>query len=184
MAELSPATVNIAVLVVGAILYGLIWYGTRGLPRFAQMLARLAPLFLLVPVLLYVSMISAPRPPTMAHKPAPQPTLESAEARRMVEAEAQRRAAEEARREARGRSAKSARPRKPRRRSVCGGPEVRQAAGPATARGRQRCTAADCGSASTRSTSLSCAAAPAERRAAQRLGCRARLLRHGSRAQG
>jgi esterase/lipase superfamily enzyme len=115
MAELSPATVNIAVLVVGAILYGLIWYGTRGLPRFAQMLARLAPLFLLVPVLLYVSMISAPRPPTMAQRPAPPPTLESAEARRMVEAEAQRRAAaEEARKEEeRRRSAEAARSAKP-----------------------------------------------------------------------
>jgi len=97
MADLSPAIVNIAVLVAGAILYALVWHATRGLPRFAQMLARLAPLFMLIPVLLYASMISAPRPPTMAHRPAPQPTLESAEARRTAEAEVQKRAAEEAR---------------------------------------------------------------------------------------
>ena len=40
MAELSPAIVNIAVLVVGALLYALIWYATRNLSRFAKVLAR------------------------------------------------------------------------------------------------------------------------------------------------
>ena len=53
MAELSPAGANIAILVVGVLLYALIWYATRDLSRFAKVLARAAPLGLLIPLLLY-----------------------------------------------------------------------------------------------------------------------------------
>jgi esterase/lipase superfamily enzyme len=56
MAE--PAALNIAVLVVGASLYGLIWYASRGLSRFAKVLARVVPLGLLIPALLYVPLHS------------------------------------------------------------------------------------------------------------------------------
>jgi len=49
MGELSPAAVNIAILAAGLVLYALIWYLTRGLPRFAKVLARLLPLGLVLP---------------------------------------------------------------------------------------------------------------------------------------
>ena len=111
MADLSPAAVAIAVLVVAAILYAWIWYATRGLSRFAQMLALLTPVFLLIPALLYMSMLRAPERMAMAPRPAPPPSVESTEARRQAdlevaesrrkaEAEAQQRAAEETRRRA------------------------------------------------------------------------------------
>jgi esterase/lipase superfamily enzyme len=126
MADLSPAAVAIAVLVVAAILYAWIWYATRGLSRFAQMLALLAPVFLLIPALLYMSMLRAPERMAMAPRPAPprsvestearrQADLEIAESRRKAEAEAQQRAAEETRRRAEEaeRSAKRDIPRPP-----------------------------------------------------------------------
>jgi esterase/lipase superfamily enzyme len=111
MADLSPAAVAVAVLLVAAILYACIWYATRGLSRFAQMLAMLAPVFLLIPALLYMAMLSAPDRMAMAPRPAPAPSVESTEARRQAdleiaesrrkaEAEEQQRAAEEARRRA------------------------------------------------------------------------------------
>ena len=74
MAELSPAIINSAILVVGALLYAFIWYATGDLSRFAKVLARLAPLGLLIPALIYVSMLSAPRQAAMAPQPAPEPT--------------------------------------------------------------------------------------------------------------
>jgi esterase/lipase superfamily enzyme len=111
MADLSPAAVAVAVLLVAAILYAWIWHATRGLSRFAQMLALLAPVFLLIPALLYMSMLRAPERMAMAPRPAPPPSVESTEARRQAdleiaesrrkaEAEAQQRAVEEARRRA------------------------------------------------------------------------------------
>jgi esterase/lipase superfamily enzyme len=100
MADLSPAAVAVAVLLVAAILYACIWYATRGLSRFAQMLAMLAPVFLLIPALLYMAMLSAPARMAMAPRPAPAPSVESAEIGRRAEAEAQQRALEEARRRA------------------------------------------------------------------------------------
>ena len=55
MGELSPAAVNIAILAAGLVLYALIWYLTRGLPRFAKVLARLLPLGLVLPAMLILS---------------------------------------------------------------------------------------------------------------------------------
>jgi hypothetical protein len=51
----SPAAVNIAILAAGLLLYALIWYLTRGLPRFAKALARLLPLGLVLPAMLILS---------------------------------------------------------------------------------------------------------------------------------
>ena len=100
MADLSPAAVNVAVLLVAAILYAVIWHATRGVSRFAQVLARLAPLSLLIPGLLYLSMLSAPERKAMAPRPAPAPSVESAQVQRRAGAEAEQRAAEQARRRA------------------------------------------------------------------------------------
>ena len=55
MGEISPAAVNIAILTAGLFLYALIWYLTRGLPRFAKVLARLLPLGLVLPAMLILS---------------------------------------------------------------------------------------------------------------------------------
>ncbi len=87
MAELSPAIINIAVLVVGVLLYALIWYATRGLSRFAKVLARAAPLGLLIPALMYASMISTSRPSKMAARAPTEPAVQAAqeEARRRAE---------------------------------------------------------------------------------------------------
>jgi esterase/lipase superfamily enzyme len=79
MGELSPPTVYLAAFVGALLIYGFIWYATRALPRMAQILARVAPLALIIPALLYLSSISgqravkelaAPRaPPAQAIKP-------------------------------------------------------------------------------------------------------------------
>ncbi len=108
MAQLSPAGVNIAIVVVGALLYAFIWFATRDLSRLAKILARLAPLGLIIPVLLYLSMAAAPKRDAMAPRPAPAPPVESAEVKppktaarngSTDTAEAERRANEEARRQ-------------------------------------------------------------------------------------
>jgi esterase/lipase superfamily enzyme len=134
MADLSPANAGIAVFIVLAFLYGIVWYASRGLSRFAKILARVAPLGVLIPVLLYVSMASrAPmtgaRPPTeqqrTAESRAPSPReAEIAERQRMemqsdrqrLQAEAERRRQEEMRQaaleEARRRETEAARSRK------------------------------------------------------------------------
>jgi esterase/lipase superfamily enzyme len=67
---------------VGALLYGFIWYATSGLSRFAKLLARVVPLGLLVPILVYVSMVSAPRQAAMAPRPAPESSVDSPEMKR------------------------------------------------------------------------------------------------------
>jgi esterase/lipase superfamily enzyme len=71
MGELSPLTIYLAVLAGVLLIYGFIWYVTRGLPRMAQILARVAPLALIIPTLLYVSSlgqqrlnVAAPRAPS------------------------------------------------------------------------------------------------------------------------
>jgi hypothetical protein len=79
MGEVSPAAVNIAVLAAGLLLYALIWYLTRGLPRLAKVLARLLPLGLVLPAMIILSgqdyaarkeVATAPAPPG-AHREAP-----------------------------------------------------------------------------------------------------------------
>jgi esterase/lipase superfamily enzyme len=79
MGELSPLAVYLAVFAGTLLLYAFIWYATRALPRMAQILARLAPLALIVPALIYLSAVgtrlaegeneaAAPPPPREAAK--------------------------------------------------------------------------------------------------------------------
>jgi esterase/lipase superfamily enzyme len=117
MADLPPASTGIAVAVVLAFLYGLVWYASRGMSRFAKILARVAPLGLLVPIVLYVSMaFNARAPMTAARPPAAEQRSTGAESRRQSEAEAERRRQEESRRaaleEARRREAEAERSRR------------------------------------------------------------------------
>ena len=72
MGEISPAAVNIAILTAGLFLYALIWYLTRGLPRFAKVLARLLPLGLVLPAMLILS--EQHRSPTRELATAPPPS--------------------------------------------------------------------------------------------------------------
>ncbi len=55
MGELSPLGIYLAVFIGSLLLYAFIWYATRALPRMAKILARVAPLALIIPALLYVS---------------------------------------------------------------------------------------------------------------------------------
>ena len=55
MGQISPAAINIIVLAVALLLYGLVWYATRNMSRFAQVLARLSPVGLVIPAMAYVS---------------------------------------------------------------------------------------------------------------------------------
>ena len=89
MGEVSPAAVKVAILAAGLLLYALIWYLTRGLPRFARVLARLLPLGLVLPAMLILSgqnlaprreLATAPPPaarrdlpPTAGAPPPPEP---------------------------------------------------------------------------------------------------------------
>ena len=76
MAELSPAVIGIAIPVVGALIYAFIWFATRNLSRAAKILARAAPLGLIIPVMVYLSAVPTSRPqmasraPTAAAPPA------------------------------------------------------------------------------------------------------------------
>jgi esterase/lipase superfamily enzyme len=89
MADLSPAAAGIAILIAGAFLYGLVWYASRGLSRFAKILARVVPLGLLLPALLYVSLLLSGAPPRMSMRSTPEPMAQGARE------EAQRKAPEE-----------------------------------------------------------------------------------------
>jgi esterase/lipase superfamily enzyme len=109
MAELSPASIEIAILLAGALIYAFIWFATRNLSRAAKILARVVPLGLVIPVMIYMSgtnrLAMAPSPvpgPTVENQaPARNGAGETAEAeRRRAEAEEQRRAAENARQRA------------------------------------------------------------------------------------
>jgi esterase/lipase superfamily enzyme len=76
MLDISPTFIEVAVPVVAGLLYAVIWYATRGLPRLAKVLARVLPLMVIVPAVLYVSLgMPAQRErataPRMAEGPAP-----------------------------------------------------------------------------------------------------------------
>lgn len=77
MGGLSPIATDAAVLVVAVLTYALIWYVSRGLSRFAQVLARLMPLALILPLLLILHpMMRAPKtaaPPMASKEMAPPP---------------------------------------------------------------------------------------------------------------
>jgi esterase/lipase superfamily enzyme len=115
MADLSPESVEIAILAAGVLIYAVIWFATRNLSRVAKILARVVPLGLVVPAMIYVSsasrMAMAPRTATAPSVESQAPPAEqratrngpsdAAEAeRRRTEAEEQKRAAEYARQKA------------------------------------------------------------------------------------
>ena len=62
MAELSPPSPQIVVLIAGVVLYVFIWFATRNLSRVGKILARLAPLGLVIPAMVYLSSLSDTRP--------------------------------------------------------------------------------------------------------------------------
>jgi esterase/lipase superfamily enzyme len=104
MSELSPPGVEIAVLVAGAMLYAFIWFATRNLSRVGKILARLAPLGLVIPAMVYLSALSgarlgeAPKARTASEAPQGQRSGDTASANRPGGgdiAEAERRVREE-----------------------------------------------------------------------------------------
>ena len=110
MAELSPPGVEIAIVVAGALLYAFIWVATRNLSRAAKILARLAPLGVIVPAMIYLAGLSSSRLETTSEAPTAAPPVASPAPRehrterngsgQTAEVEQQRRAAEEARQRA------------------------------------------------------------------------------------
>ena len=62
MAELSPPSPEIIVLIAGVVVYVFIWFATRNLSRVGKILARLAPLGLVIPAMVYLSSLSGTRP--------------------------------------------------------------------------------------------------------------------------
>jgi esterase/lipase superfamily enzyme len=56
MAEFSSTALDYAVPAVAGLLYALIWFATRGLPRLAKVLARVLPLLLIIPAVLYLTL--------------------------------------------------------------------------------------------------------------------------------
>ena len=79
MGQISPAAINIIVLAVALMLYGLIWYATRNMSRFAQVLARLSPVGLVVPAIIYVSALTTHMVSREPPKPTQEPIIESVE---------------------------------------------------------------------------------------------------------
>jgi esterase/lipase superfamily enzyme len=71
MGELSPLGLYLAAFAGALLLYAFIWFATRSLPRMAQILARVAPLALIPPVLLYVSSLGTREKVESAARPAP-----------------------------------------------------------------------------------------------------------------
>jgi esterase/lipase superfamily enzyme len=55
MGNVPPMVLEFGVPAAGGLLYALIWYMTRGLPGFAKVLARIIPLLIIVPAVLYLS---------------------------------------------------------------------------------------------------------------------------------
>src|SRR5262249_62410296 len=55
MAQLSESSPAIAVLIAGAVFYVFVWFATRNLSRAGKILARLAPLGLVIPAMVYLS---------------------------------------------------------------------------------------------------------------------------------
>lgn len=78
MGQFSPAAINIIVLAVALVLYGLVWYATRNMSRFAQVLARLSPVGLVIPAMIYVAHLTSGMVVTETAKP-PEPIIESVE---------------------------------------------------------------------------------------------------------
>ncbi|HZT50045.1 MAG TPA: alpha/beta hydrolase, partial [Hyphomicrobiaceae bacterium] len=88
-------TVDIAIVVVAALLYGFIWFASRNLSRLAKIICRLAPLGLVIPVILFTSGIRLEQPPpTMAGRDGGGGASREAEVAARKEAEEQRAAAE------------------------------------------------------------------------------------------
>jgi len=56
MADVPSMVLEFAVPAAAGLLYALIWYATRGLPGLAKFLARVVPLLVIVPAVLYVSL--------------------------------------------------------------------------------------------------------------------------------
>ena len=79
MGQFSPAAINIIVLAVALLLYGLVWYATRNMSRFAQVLARLSPVGLVIPAMVYVSALTTGMVGKEAAKPVQEPIVESSE---------------------------------------------------------------------------------------------------------
>ncbi len=78
MGQFSPAAINIIVLAVALVLYGLVWYATRNMSRFAQVLARLSPVGLVIPAMIYVSHLTSGVVVKETAK-RPEPIIESVE---------------------------------------------------------------------------------------------------------
>src|SRR5262245_14403228 len=85
MAQLSAPSPEIAVPIAGVVLYLFIWFATRNLSRVGKILARLAPLGLVIPAMVYLSSLSgtrlggAPLTPTMSQAPPAEPGRDRAE---------------------------------------------------------------------------------------------------------
>jgi hypothetical protein len=83
MPEMSPAAANAALLALAVGLYALVWFASRNLSRFAQVLARVLPISLLFPALLYVAALNAASTSHVASKgaakPADHPVVQSLE---------------------------------------------------------------------------------------------------------
>ena len=77
MGQFSPAAINITVLAVALLLYGLVWYATRNMSRFAQVLARLSPVGLVIPAMVYVSALTTGMVGKEAARPVQEPIVES-----------------------------------------------------------------------------------------------------------
>jgi len=84
MGQFSPAAINIIVLAVALLLYGLVWYATRNMSRFAQVLARLSPVGLVIPAMVYVSALTTGMVGKEAAKPVQEPIVESSEKGRPI----------------------------------------------------------------------------------------------------
>ena len=66
-----PAGADVAIAVAGGLaLYGLVWFLTRNQSRFAKILARVAPLGLILPALILLTPRPATLPPVQAPRPA------------------------------------------------------------------------------------------------------------------
>jgi esterase/lipase superfamily enzyme len=84
MAQVSVPSPEIAVLIAGVVLYVFIWFATRNLSRAGKILARLAPLGLVIPAMVYLSSLSTrlggvPTAPTMSQAPQAEPSRDRTE---------------------------------------------------------------------------------------------------------
>jgi esterase/lipase superfamily enzyme len=71
MTEIPPTVLEFAVPAAAGLLYALIWYATRRLPRAAKVLARVVPLLVILPAVLYVSVGLPPQHERMVRSPPP-----------------------------------------------------------------------------------------------------------------